>query len=246
MERDHARPDTSPGGRPREGAFTPTRLTSSRPPVGLWLAITVVALVAAIAKPWAPGPPDGHAAGAVGAEGAVGAVGQGVRSSPTPVPTVRPDSAGPLVALFCLDPESWRIATIERWRDQTIRVWRAIEPIVTATGPNDARIPLFPVVSEGVTELGWCAPVVGPDRPVGLATVEAWQLTAAGSVAIRTSSTRATGMGLSFGGLYLPPGEPGAEVWPDGAYVFRYHEPTGRERWFAVEVELRPSTGIAD
>jgi hypothetical protein len=240
MERDEARPETPPGGRPRDGAFAPTRLTSARPPVALWLAVSLIGLAVAVVKPWATEPAGGRPGGAVTT------VGQALRSGPPPGATVRPDSAGPLVALFCLDPESWRIATIERWRDQTIRVWRAIEPVASATGPNDTRIPVFPIVSEGVTELGWCAPVAGPERPVGLATIEAWQRTPVGSVAIRTISTRPTGIGVSFGGLYAPPGDPDVEVWPDGGYVFRYHEPTGRERWFAVEVELRPSTGTVD
>lgn len=242
MERDQAPRNTPPGGRHRDGSFAPIRLGFARPPVELWLTVTLIAIAAAIIKPWASEP----VAGAAGPITTVVRSDRSDRTVPTPIPTIRLDSAGPLVALFCLDPESWRIATVERWRDQTIRVWRAIEPTAVASGPNDPRIPVFPVVSEGVTELGWCAPVVGPDRPVGLATVEAWQRTAGRSMAIRTSGTRATGVGLSFGGLYSPPGGVGDEVWPDGSYVFRFREPTGRERWFAVEVELRPPTTVVD
>jgi hypothetical protein len=238
MERDDARLDPPPGGQPRERAFAPTRLESVRPPVGLWLGVTVIALAAAFVKPWAVEAPSARPGG-----GAATASGATVRSGRSPIPTVRPDSAGPLVALFCLDPPSWRIATIERWRDQSIRVWRAIDPIAHASGPDDPRIPVFPVVSEGVTELGWCAPVVGPDRPEGRATIRVWRRTPDGPVAVRTTSTRATGAGTSFGGLYLPPGDADLELWPDGGYVFRHHEPAGRERWFAVEVELRASTG---
>jgi hypothetical protein len=234
MERFDARPELLPVGEPRSGTFAPTRLTSARPPVGRWLAVMVIFMAAAVAKPWASEPPGGPAI----VQAAAGA--DATRERATPFPTVRLDSAGPLVASFCLDPVSWRIATIERWRDQTIRVWRAIEPLADASGPDDSRIPYYPVVSQGVTELGWCAPVVGPDRPVGLATVDAWQRTPVGLVAIRTSSTRSTGVGLSFGNLYEPPGSPESGVWPDGGYVFRYREAAGRERWFAVEVELRP------
>jgi hypothetical protein len=247
MERDTARLDTPPGGQPRERAFAPTKIEAARPPVGMWLALTLIALAAVVVKPWAPDVPGAHPGGGVAVTS-----GTPVPSGPSPIPTVRPDTAGSLVALFCLDPYSWRIATIERWRDQTIRVWRAIDPVARASGPDDPRIPIFPVVSEGVTELGWCAPVVGPDRPVGVATITVWRRTPEGSVAIRVTSTRATGVGSSFGGLYLPPGnEDGngdgdASVWPDGGYVFRYREPDGRERWFAVEVELRPSTGTTE
>jgi hypothetical protein len=243
MERDRARRDPPPDGQSRERAFAPTRLESARPPVGTWLAIVLAALAIAVVKPWATEPPASPSTGAV-AEGRV--VGTTSDPSGPAVPTLRHDSAGPLVALFCLDPQSWRVATIERWRDQSIRVWRAIDPIGSASGPDDPRIPVFPVVSEGVTELGWCAPVVGPDRPEGLAAIDAWHRTLDGPVSMPTTSTRATGAGTSFGGLYLPPGDQDSGLWADGVYVFRYHEPTGRERWFAVEVELRASTGTTD
>ena len=238
--RDATRHDTPEDGQHLERTFAPTRLESARPPVGMWLAVTLIALGVALVKPWAAGAPGGQP------DRAAAAAGADVRSRPSAVPSVRPDSAGPLVALFCLDPQSWRVATIERWRDQTIRVWRAIDPIASAAGPDDPRIPVFPIVSEGVTELGWCAPVIGLDRPEGAAAMEAWRRTPGGSVAIRTTSTRATGVGMSFGGLYLPPGDGDVDLWPDGGYVFRHHEPTGRERWFGVEVELRPSTGTID
>jgi hypothetical protein len=234
MQRDEARPETPPGGQPRDGAFAPTRLASTRPPVGMWLAVTLIALVAAFVKPWA-GEPSGVPSG-----GRPSASPAAMPSRAVSLATVRPDSAGPLVTLFCLDPQSWRIATVERWRNQTIRVWRAIEPADAASGPDDATIPVFPVVSEGVTELGWCAPVTGPDRPVGVATMDVWRRTAAGPVSIRTKNAMPTGVGTSFGGLYLPPGTTETEVWADGAYVFRHRERTGRDRWFAVEVELRP------
>ena len=242
MGSERARLETPPDGQTRERAFAPTRLDSTRPPVGTWLAIVLAAVAIAVVKPWATEPPAAPSTGAVAEGRSVGAT-----SDPAglPSPTLRPDSAGPLVALFCLDPQSWRVATIERWRDQSIRVWRAIDPVGSASGPDDPRIPVFPVVSEGVTELGWCAPVVGADRPEGLAAIEAWHRTPDGPVAIPTTSTRATGAGTSFGGLYLPPGEEDAGLWADGVYVFRHHEPTGRERWFAVEVELRASTGTA-
>jgi hypothetical protein len=241
MKRDEARPEMPPGGQPRDGAFAPTRLVSTRPPVGTWLAVTVLAVAIAFVKPWETEPAPSPTGGAV-AEGRANAS-AAVGTAPSQVQTLLPGSAGPLVAKFCLDPGSWRIATVERWRDQTIRVWRAIEPVDAASGPEDARIPIFPVVSEGITELGWCAPVTGPQRPVGHATIDAWRQTLSGWVAIRTTSTRPTGIGSSFGGLYAPPENADSEapeLWPDGDYVFRYREPTGRERWFGVEVELRP------
>ncbi len=241
MGRDDARLDAPPGGRPRERTFVPTKLESARPPIGLWLAATVMALGVAFLKPWAGEAPAQPLVDALAPVG-----GSSIEPGPTPLPTLRPDSAGPLVAQFCLDPFSWRVATIERWRDQTIRVWRAIDPIARATDPDDPAIPVFPISSEGVEELGWCAPVIGSERPQGVATIDAWRRLAAGPEALELTATRATGAGASFGSLYLPPALDDGAIWADGEYVFRHREATGRERWFAVDVELRPRTGPAD
>jgi hypothetical protein len=231
--------DKTPSARPGDGTFAPVQLTAARPPVGRWLALAVIGLVIIVAKPWGAAEQQASRSGGL----AVGVLRPSPVSRESPSPTIPPDSAGPLVASFCLDPRSWRVATIERWRDQTIRVWRAIDPVASASGPDDARIPTFPIVSEGITELGWCAPVVEPERPLDGAAIKVWRRSPNGSIAIPMSPSRPVDDATSLGALYLPPGAPAAEVWKDGTYVFRYREPAGRERWFAVEVELRPSTG---
>jgi hypothetical protein len=228
-----------PSARSGDGTFAPVRLSAARPPIGRWLAVALIGLSIIVAKPWGAAEPEVVRPGSL----PTGPLRSPATPQGLPSPTIPPDSAGPLVSSFCLDPRSWRVATTERWRDQTIRVWRAIDPATRASGPDDPRIPTFPIVSEGITELGWCAPVVGPDRPSGVAAIRVWLRSAKGSNAMRVSLARPVDDATSFGALYLPPGAPVAEVWKDGTYVFRYQEPAGRERWFAIEVELRPSTG---
>ena len=170
-----------------------------------------------------------------------------------PRATVDPVSAGSAVTAICLNPASWRIATVERWRDQTIRVWRAIVPRTTATGPGDDRVPITSLVSEGVIELGWCAPVLGA-RIAGNADVEVWRRTAVGVSPVTMTSQR-PGPGTSpYGALYGSPSaapstasaSPAATVltlWNDGTYVFHQRAPNGDESWFGVDLEQRPSTG---
>jgi len=230
------------GERPR-GIFVPVALSSRRPPIGRWVAIVAIALVALIAKPWAvsdrPTPGEGGAR----------------RDHSTP--TVRPDvaavpspsdGAGALVASFCLDPGSWLVASVERWRDQRIKVWRALEPAASARGPGDPTIPLVSFVSEGLTELGWCAPVIGTERPAAPVDVTVWRRTGGVASTLTVVSSRPLSGHSAFGDLYRPPSLLASSrggTWSAGTYVFRYRENDGRVRWFAVEVEIRPEPSRA-
>ena len=249
--------------------FAPVALSTRHSVTGRWVAIVVIALVVAIAKPWAGSQSaDPDATG--GQPGGRPSDAEGSLLTPMPTPTVRIGSVEPAVSAFCLDPGGWRLASIELWRDQTIRVWRALEP-AAAIGPDDPTIPVIVVVSEGLPELGWCAPVIENDLPSRSATVKAWRRMASGSVSIRLDRSRPTDADSSFGALYGPPATPaigaaraippdsesaGADAggspnplpaptdsWVDGIYVFRYGTAEGFEVWFAVQVELRPRTG---
>jgi hypothetical protein len=228
------------GGKAPRGTFVPVGLTTRQPPVGRWLAVTAVALVIVIAKPWSSpersgGTPEGGAT--------AGAPRNPAPAGTAAVPSTTTSTAGQIVAAFCLDPGTWLIASVERWRDQRIRVWRALEPAVAATGPDDASIPIVPVVSEGLTELGWCAPVVGVEKPGGPVDVAVWRRSSGGATPIVVDTSRPVSDRSPFGELYRPPGlgpSSKATSWLAGTYVFRYHEGDGRERWFAVAVEIRP------
>lgn len=234
------RDDAMPGRGSGRDSFAAVRMTGGSPPVARWAGAVALLLGLAIAKPWGGAPSPAAPSAPASRDRAV--------AMSRPVATVDPYSAGSAIATICLDPSSWRIATIERWRDQTIRVWRAIEPRPSATGPEDDRVPITSLVSEGVIELGWCAPVLGTIRIAGNAAVEVWRRTAVGVLPVTLTSHR-PGPGTSpYGALY---GSPTAAVsaasavalWNDGTYVFHQRAPNGDDSWFGVNLERRPSTG---
>ena len=209
-----------------------------------WVAIAAVLLVVAVLKPWGGGAPAPTRA-TVGA-----GQGDSIRPSgsvvpPGPSPTL-PSDIDVDVTRACLDPGSWRVASVEAYEGQTIRVWRALDPAVAA-GPDDPAIPFVLVVSEGVSELGWCAPAAGPDRPAGETIVAAWSVRGDVSHALRLVPTHRTPRASSFGALYGPRSVAAAhptaplDRWPAGRYVFRLRLADGRERWFGVDVESRPA-----
>jgi hypothetical protein len=147
------------------------------------------------------------------------------------------------VRAICMDPGSWRTATIEQWHpDQTVRVWRAIDPR-PADGPTDAAIDTVPAVGEAVAAIGYCAPTVGPDRPAWPATLSAWRVDGAVATPIELRQMAPVGVVSAFGALFAPP-DAGTPSWPAGVYVFRFAElAAGVEaQWFAVEVRTdRPA-----
>jgi len=210
----------------------------------LMVAVLVAAFVAlAILKPCAaagaPGtrPGDGTNPPAQGAPGEPRASGFAART-----PT---DDA---ISEMCLEPGSWRTATIETWRDQTVRVWRAIDP-GPASRPLDPSIPIVPAVGSSIPAIGYCAPTSGPERPLGPATIRGWWVD--GDAVERLELRQITPVsGVSpYGALFGPPAELGSTTsWPNGLVVFRYEERgAGGSRWFGIEVSGttengRPST----
>ena len=229
-----------------------------RPPVGgrgfPIAAIVVVILIGfAVAKPWA-GP------GGESARQPLVARPQAVASPAglaTPGPTA--DTAADLAAPICLGAGAWRIASLETWRDNDVRVWRAIEPSAAASGPLDGAIPTVPAVGVEIRALGWCAPVYGPARPVGPATVEAWLVIngVARDLTLRRVLPEAGATYL--GGLYVPVGpcpfdascaptatRAAPQPWTSGRIVFRYEDlGAGTTAWFGADAmlsELVPGT----
>jgi hypothetical protein len=213
------------------------------PVVALVLLVAVAVLSSSPPLPSAPGP--GATPLRVAAEGT-----GGLRVSQSPTP------AEASVAAICLEPGSWRTATIETWRDRTVRVWRAIDP-VPASGPDDPAIPIVPAVGSRIAAIGFCAPVVGPDRPTGPATVDAWSLAPAGSagagvaptpVALALRQLVPDGSVSPLGGLFGPPGPASSATgWPPGVVVFRYVRdagtPSSAATWFGIEILLTDALG---
>jgi hypothetical protein len=147
---------------------------------------------------------------------------------------------------MCLEPGSWRTATIETWNERTVRVWRAIDP-APASRPLDASIPTVPAVGTSIPAIGYCAPTSGPQQPLGPATIQAWWVDgdAVERLALRQITPRS---GVSpYGALFGPPAELGSTTsWPNGLVVFRYEEGgagAGASRWFGIQVSGTTENG---
>ena len=200
-----------------------------------WMVAALVATFVglAILKPWAEaGTPDTPPSSTDGSNPAAGAtIGGHPSAQPARTPT---DDA---VVEMCLEPGSWRTATIETWRDKTVRVWRAIEP-GPASRPLDASIPIVPAVGSSIPAVGYCAPTSGPGQPVGPATIRAWWVEGDAVEPLQLRQvTPASGVS-PFGALFGPPAELGSTTsWPNGRVVFRYEDRGAREsRWFGIEI----------
>jgi hypothetical protein len=225
-DRDFDRPA---GGPVRFEAAVGSRLRA--PAVVAAAAIAFVAL--AIVKPWTFGTAPAGPAAAVTADAPARDAGRATDTSPS--------ATSKAVQAFCLDPGSWRTATIEQWApDQTVRVWRAIEPR-RASGPTDPGIDTVPAVGETVPAIGYCAPTGGPDRPSGPAAVAAWRVDGQVATSIDLRQIAPVGAVSELGALFGPP-DARAASWPTGVYVFRFAElAVGDDPlWFAVEVRTDP------
>lgn len=205
----------------------------------LWAVVAL--LTVAILKPWAGGSP--------------GATDRPVAVSPTflpatPVPTEDRTAEG-LATQICLGAGAWEIVSLETWRTQDVRVWRAIEPLAAADGPADPAIPSVPVGALEVTALGWCAPAFGPQRPTGPARVSAWSVRngVATDLALRQVQPAAV---TPLAALYVPLTscperticapllrEPVPGPWTTGRVVFHYVDAGGTtDAWLAADLDI--------
>jgi hypothetical protein len=251
------RPDDADGAGEASDDHEPSRLAPEQigfpvtpvhqPMGGRGLAMTgwLVALVVGLAflKPWGPagdqptpGPP---------------AVVAPANTAPTPRPT-DDDTAEGLAGPICLGASGWRIASLERWRNHDVRVWRAIEPMVEASGPLDPRIPTAPLFGLEVEALGWCAPAYGPGRPVGPARVDGWIVIGGIAHELGLRQTLPSRGTTALAALYVPvapcalgtscsPAQTRSLIqrWDTGRVVFRYEDRGAAATvWFGAEVEL--------
>jgi hypothetical protein len=245
-------------GRPTDNrppaSFTMRLPRGARSPLIPFAALGIlVAIAVATARPAVSGASDPGAA--PGTTVAVGPGGSALaRSASGQSPSSSPSAAEAAVGSICLEPGSWRTATIETWRDQTVRVWRAIDP-TRASGPDDPGIPIVPAVGSRIPAIGFCAPIVGPDRPTGTATIDAWwresavdrASPASAAVPIQLNALVPAGSPSPFGALFAP-SAPGSATsgWPPGVVVFRYTEISGQapsSSWFGIEVVETDASG---
>lgn len=224
------------------------RVSSRAPDRRFWAPVVVVLVLVVVAafKPWPA------------AEVPVAAPARPAPVTPRPgtaAPTQIVESADSLAEPICLGAGSWRVASLEEWRTQAVRVWRAIEPLTEATGPADPAIPSVPVVAVELPALGWCAPTGGPSRPIGSARVEVWLVAAGQATPIlvtRVAPVRDTALGALYSparcgaGAWRDPScpagssaAPGRVSWGPGRYTFRFEDHgNGAVAWFAVEIEI--------
>lgn len=240
---------------PFEDERDAARLTTEpvRPPIdeGLLstaLGLAVALLVVAILKPW-----DWGAAAPTGRLG----VGPVESAEVTPIPTEDRSAEG-LALPICLGTGGWRIASLETWQTQDVRVWRAIEPVTSATGPLDASIPSVPIVAIQLTALGWCAPAFGDGLPVGPSTVTAWSVHGSAAEPLELRQVRPTEGVTPIAALYVPLSlcpepticapllpAPIPRPWATERVVFRYIDAGTKEAWFAADITILPPTPSA-
>lgn len=251
--------DLGPGD-PERGRQPPAELrfpiSSVRPTVtdrGLSVAAALVALVIglAVVKPWVPA--------STAPPAAVAPAGEPRAAGPTAAATPRPtnDTAVALAGPICLGAGAWRVASLETWRDQDVRVWRAVEPIADATGPLDPAIPTVPVVGLEIRALGWCAPAYGPNRPVGPALLQGWIVINGAAHELDLDQVLPARGTTPLAALYQPiapcalgttctPGEtrPRPQRWEMGRVVFRYEDRgAAASAWFGADIELYVPAG---
>ena len=196
-------------------------------------------VVVAIVKPWG----DVGLGGAGLADQAAPTTRPADAARRTAAPTPAEPDAADRLAEVCLAPSGWRVMATERWRDETVRSWRAVEPS-TASGPLDPSIEFTPVAAEALPALGYCAPIDGPDRPPADARGSVYVLRDGG--ADERAVTRVAPLDDVSGGAAWFGWDRGASdgafslTWPVGRYVIRVGTADGRyARWIGVEV-LRP------
>jgi hypothetical protein len=215
------------------------RLTTQpvRPPIdenqlASVLGLVLVLLVVAILKPWTGGTAEPTGPLAAGPSAAP--------ATATPIPTEDRTADG-LAIPICLGTGAWRVASLETWQTQDVRVWRAIEPVTDATGPLDPAIPSVPIVAIQLTGLGWCAPAYGVDKPIGPATVTAWTIHDGAASPLQLRQVRPADGVTPIAALYVP-----LTPWSTEDVVFQYVDTgTNREAWFAADITILPASPTA-
>ena len=104
-----------------------------------------------------------------------------------------------------------------------LRRWLEVDPLETASGPGDQRIPFVTIVSDRIAGIGYCPPPDGSDGPPADARFDAWRLDAAGTPAAlalhrATLGTTSTIRVPVYIGADPPAGA--FEHWPAGRYIF--------------------------
>jgi hypothetical protein len=205
-----------------------------RGPSGPVVAVVgVAAIVIALLKPWASAEPVATLlpVSSVAPDVAV------VTAAPAPTaPSAESAASG-----LCFGVAEWRVVAAEIWSDRPVRAWIAADGRV-AHDPLDPNVAFTPVVATAVPSLGFCAPVVGDDRPPADAVVALWRLDDTGATTLRPR-VREPAVATPFGRLWWPPADvaTGPATWPPGRYVVGLASGTSDYlRFLGIEVVLTP------
>lgn len=141
--------------------------------------------------------------------------------------------------------------TTELWAVGRVRTWTVDEP-VTAAGPGDPAIPFVPTASVELLALGFCAPVLGADRPPANVRLTVWRLgqdELPAVVPVRDITPADVPIGL--GRLLAAAGPDGsAGAWPPGRYALELNGSAsdGRSyvRWLGADVVRLPARGTTE
>lgn len=236
-------PDTVPVVRPGRGPL-------------LAVVLVVAAFAVGLVRPWdwlatsAPGARADPSAAADGSGAGRAGPGAGEASSDAGPSADDGSSADPAAegspSTTCASPLGWRAATIESWSGRQAHVWTAADA-VAASGPADPGIPFRPIVAETVSAIGWCAPVVGGERPPLAATATLFRVRDGAAVAIPYDRLEPSAPN-ALGELIVPPAPATGSrpPWAPGRYVIRLAAPGGSYvRYLGMEVmrALPASTG---
>ena len=228
--------------RPDPGQFRPSPLRGpAGPDLRPIVALILVFLGLAFVKPWAGPEPSG-----AGGRATLGTAIRPTQAVAGPTPTSTPEPSQDPTAAFCIGPTGWLVFDVDRWRDRTIRSWRAFVP--ARNRPADpAALPVVPVPAEAVLGLGYCAPSQGDDPPPAAATLALWVLGPDGSTRPMALPERRLPAAPTANGIVLaPPAGPGDRPaadasWPSGRYLFALRDPNSSwSRWWVVEVSILP------
>jgi hypothetical protein len=187
-------------------------------------------------------------------------------TEPTPTATPTPSPSGP--SAECAFAGGWRVFALgqpdplggdgstsqarssddpPRFADigNPLRRWLEVDPLTTASGPGDLRIPFVTIVSDRIGGIGYCPPPDGKDGPPAEARFHAWLLDdtrAALALPLRAVTLDpATAVEVAvYIGADHPVGR--GERWPPGQYVFAVESPDAGAygRWFGVEIRTPP------
>jgi len=200
------------------------------------IAAVALLLLAAIAKPW---PIDGSAAPTPSGSPVGVAAATPSPTAPAPTPTRTPSAAhSDWDSTVCASPDGWRIVADQVERGRSVRAWLMAGAVYSMVPPIRSTIPITPLVSGGLSGLGFCAPAGVSEHGKVAWSGTLWRQGAerAGPVSWQPVA-RLTPLPGSLGAVAEPLNESPA-LWPPGYYVLEARiKGQLREAWIGLTIQ---------